>query len=138
MDMLLQMLEQRIMSGIVFITHDLSLLVEFSDRIAIMYAGEIVESAPSARLQASPLHPYTRGLMESFPPLTGPMRRLVGIPGSPPDLAHPPAGCRFHPRCPLCVPEQHAMYVRQTTERPLLRELEPDHFVACHVAGELA
>jgi len=66
------------------------------------------------------------------------MRRLVGIPGSPPNLADPPAGCRFHPRCPLCVPEQHAMYVRQTTERPLLRELEPDHFVACHVAGELA
>ena len=124
--------------AILFITHDLSLLLEFADRIAIMYAGEIVESAPSARLQASPLHPYTRGLMESFPPLTGPMRRLVGIPGSPPNLADPPAGCRFHPRCPLCVPEQHAMYVRQTTERPLLRELEPDHFVACHVAGELA
>ena len=124
--------------AILFITHDLSLLLEFADRIAIMYAGEIVEAAPSARLQAGPLHPYTRGLMESFPPLTGPMRRLVGIPGSPPDLAHPPAGCRFHPRCPLCVPEQHAMYVRQTTERPLLRELEPDHFVACHLAGELA
>jgi peptide/nickel transport system ATP-binding protein len=124
--------------AILFITHDLSLLLEFADRISIMYAGEIVETAPSARLQSWPLHPYTRGLMESFPPLTGPMRRLVGIPGSPPDLAAPPSGCRFHPRCPLCVPEQQAMYVRQTTERPLLRELEPDHFVACHVAGASA
>ena len=56
--------------------------------------------------------------MESFPPLTGPMQRLVGIPGAPPDLSDPPAGCRFHPRCPLCVPEQRAMYARQTTERP--------------------
>jgi peptide/nickel transport system ATP-binding protein len=122
--------------AILFITHDLSLLLEFADRIAIMYAGEIVESAPADRLRTNPLHPYTRGLMESFPPLTGPMRRLVGIPGSPPDLAAPPAGCRFHPRCPLCLPEQHATYVRQTTERPLLRELEADHFVACHLAGD--
>ena len=124
--------------AILFITHDLSLLLEFADRIAIMYAGEIVERAPSDRLRLSPLHPYTRGLMESFPPLTGPMRRLVGIPGSPPDLAAPPTGCRFHPRCPLCVPERPAMFARQTTERPRLRELEPDHFVACHLAGEPA
>jgi peptide/nickel transport system ATP-binding protein len=123
--------------AILFITHDLSLLLEFADRIAIMYAGEIVERATSTSLRVSPLHPYTRGLMESFPPLTGPMRRLVGIPGTPPNLAAPPAGCRFHPRCPLCVPERHAMFVRQTTERPILRELEPGHFVACHLAGEL-
>jgi peptide/nickel transport system ATP-binding protein len=133
-----QDLKQDFGFAILFITHDLSLLLEFADRIAIMYAGEIVESAPSDRLRMNPLHPYTRGLMESFPPLTGPLRRLVGIPGSPPDLADPPAGCRFHPRCPLCVPEHHAMYMRQTTERPVLRELEPDHFVACHVAGASA
>jgi len=124
--------------AILFITHDLSLLLEFADRIAIMYAGEIVERAPSSRLRLGPLHPYTRGLMESFPPLTGPMKRLVGIPGSPPDLAAPPSGCRFHPRCPLCVPQEVARYMRQTTERPRLRELEPDHFVACHLAGEPA
>ena len=119
--------------AVLFITHDLSLLLEFADRIAIMYAGEIVETAPSARLHASPQHPYTRGLMESFPPLTGPIQRLVGIPGAPPDLADPPSGCRFHPRCPLCVPENAADYARQTTERPLLREIEPGHFVACHL-----
>jgi len=118
--------------AVLFITHDLSLLLEFADRIAIMYAGEIVETAPSARLHASSQHPYTRGLMESFPPLTGPLRRLVGIPGSPPDLADPPSGCRFHPRCPLCVPGGPA-YRRQTTERPLLRTVGPEHFAACHL-----
>jgi peptide/nickel transport system ATP-binding protein len=118
---------------VLFITHDLSLLVEFADRIAIMYAGEIVELADAARLYEAPQHPYTRGLMASFPPLTGPMTRLVGIPGSPPDLADPPSGCRFHPRCPLCVPDQ-PLYRTQLSERPVLREVEPDHFVACHLA----
>ena len=118
--------------SVLFITHDLSLLIEFADRIAIMYAGEIVETAPSATLQSNPLHPYTRGLMESFPPLTGPMHRLVGIPGAPPDLADPPPGCRFHPRCPLCIPDGPA-YRRQTTERPRLRRVGPDHFAACHL-----
>jgi peptide/nickel transport system ATP-binding protein len=122
--------------AILFITHDLSLLLEFAHRIAIMYAGEIVETAPSEQLRLNPQHPYTRGLMESFPPLTGPMRRLVGIPGAPPDLSDPPAGCRFHPRCPLCVPEQQATYARQTAERPLLRRLGPEHLVACHLAGD--
>jgi peptide/nickel transport system ATP-binding protein len=118
--------------AVLFITHDLSLLVEFADRIAIMYAGEIVETAPSALLHRNPQHPYTRGLMESFPPLTGPLQRLVGIPGSPPDLADPPTGCRFHPRCPLCVPDGPA-YRKQTTERPLLRLVGPKHFAACHL-----
>jgi peptide/nickel transport system ATP-binding protein len=120
--------------AVLFITHDLSLLLEFADRIAIMYAGEIVELAEGRRLYAGPLHPYTRGLMQSFPPLTGPLTRLVGIPGSPPDLANPPTGCRFHPRCPLCVPSE-PLYRRQVEERPRLREVEPKHFVACHLAG---
>jgi peptide/nickel transport system ATP-binding protein len=118
--------------SVLFITHDLSLLIEFADRIAIMYAGEIVETAPSAQLQSASRHPYTRGLMESFPPLTGPMQRLVGIPGSPPDLADPPTGCRFHPRCPLCIPDGPA-YRKQTTERPRLRQVGPQHFAACHL-----
>jgi peptide/nickel transport system ATP-binding protein len=121
--------------AVLFITHDLSLLLEFADRIAIMYAGEIVELAVGGRLYDAPLHPYTRGLMSSFPPLTGPITRLVGIPGSPPDLANPPTGCRFHPRCPLCVPGGEA-YHRQVHERPRLREVEQDHLVACHLAGE--
>ena len=125
--------------AVLFITHDLSLLLEFADRIAIMYAGEIVESAPAARLAANPQHPYTQGLLRSFPPLSGPRVRLTGIGGAPPDLGDPPAGCRFHPRCPECLPGRLGLYARQTTERPVLRETEPGHRVACHlVAGDTA
>jgi peptide/nickel transport system ATP-binding protein len=119
--------------AVLFITHDLSVLLEFADRIAIMYAGEIVESAPAERLATNPEHPYTQGLLGSFPPLTGPMTRLAGIPGAPPDLRNPPSGCRFHPRCPHCTRDRSERYVRQTTERPVLREVAPGHFVACHL-----
>ena len=93
-----------------------------------MYAGEIVELAPAAELFANPLHPYTRGLMQSFPSITGEKRRLTGIPGSPPDMAAPPSGCRFHPRCALAKP-MHAQVV------PRLREAAPGHSVACHLYG---
>jgi peptide/nickel transport system ATP-binding protein len=129
-------LKQRLGFAVLFITHDLSLLVEFSDRIAIMYAGEIVESAPSDVLFRGSLHPYTAGLMRSFPPLTGPILPLVGIPGSPPNLALPPPGCRFHPRCPHCTPANPALYARQASERPVLREIEAGHRVACHLVED--
>jgi peptide/nickel transport system ATP-binding protein len=119
--------------AVFFITHDLSLLLEFADRIAIMYAGEIVETASAERLAANPQHPYTQGLLQSFPPLSGPRVRLQGIGGSPPELGDPPAGCRFHPRCPECLPSRPELYVRQTTERPRLLETEPGHRVACHL-----
>jgi peptide/nickel transport system ATP-binding protein len=122
--------------AVLFITHDLSLLLEFADRVAIMYAGQIVESAPANELFENPRHPYTQGLMASFPPLTGPMERITGIPGSPPDLAAPPAGCRFHVRCPHCRPEDEGLYRRQTTEEPLLRLVGRDHHVACHLVEE--
>src|SRR5207247_9617601 len=115
--------------AVLFITHDLSLLLAFADRIAITYAGEIVESAPAGRLAADPRHPYTQGLLQSFPPLSGPLTPLTGIPGSPPDLRDPPTGCRFHPRCPHCLPEQADLYRRQTTERPTLRVIEQGHEV---------
>jgi peptide/nickel transport system ATP-binding protein len=85
--------------SVVFITHDLSLLLEIADRVAIMYAGRVVESAPADRIYHDPTHPYTRGLIGSFPPLRGPRRELVGIPGSPPDLRALPPGCAFAPRC---------------------------------------
>jgi peptide/nickel transport system ATP-binding protein len=122
--------------AVLFITHDLSLLLEFADRIAIMYAGEIVESAPAERLADNPQHPYTQGLLKSFPPLSGPLTPLTGIPGSPPDLRDPPSGCRFHPRCPHCLPEEQTLYLRQTTERPRLRTIETGHEVACHLVEE--
>jgi peptide/nickel transport system ATP-binding protein len=125
--------------AVLFITHDLSLLLEFADRVGIMYAGEIVEEAPADRLFRNPRHPYTVGLMHSFPPLTGPLERMTGIPGSPPDLAAPPTGCRFHPRCPHCRPEDaelRELFDRQTRERPRLRLVEPGHRVACHLHEE--
>jgi peptide/nickel transport system ATP-binding protein len=122
--------------AVLFITHDVSLLLEFADRVAIMYAGEVVESAPAQKLGTDAQHPYTQGLLESFPPLTGPLERLTGIPGSPPDLRNPPSGCRFHPRCPHCTRDNAELYLRQTTERPVLRELAPGHSVACHLVEE--
>jgi peptide/nickel transport system ATP-binding protein len=122
----IEQLKEQLGFSILFITHDLSLMVEFSDRIAIMYAGQIVELAPAQELFNNPLHPYTQGLMNSFPSVTGPRRKLTGIPGSPPNLLALPSGCRFHPRCTLCHP------VEKTT-MPRLQEVKPEHWVAYHV-----
>ena len=118
--------------AVLFITHDLSLLMEVADRIAIMYAGEAVELSAASELRTNPQHPYTVGLIESFPPLTGPRMRLTGIPGTPPDLGEPQVGCRFKARCPYHDPNDAKLYDRQNTERPVLREIAPAHFVACH------
>ncbi|MFI6502483.1 ABC transporter ATP-binding protein [Nonomuraea typhae] len=85
--------------AVIFVTHDLSLLIEMADKIAIMYGGRIVELAGAKDIYHAPRHPYTRGLRDSFPPLHGERRRLRGIPGSPPDLRETPAGCAFAPRC---------------------------------------
>lgn len=123
-------LKEKLGFSILFITHDLSLLVEISDRIAIMYAGQIVEMAPARELFEHPLHPYTQGLMQSFPSLTGDKKRLTGIPGSPPDLISPPSGCRFHPRCP----KRFEMCDKVV---PKLAEVSPGHLVACHLYPEV-
>lgn len=119
-------LKQKLGFSVLFITHDLSLLVEMTDRIGIMYAGEIVEQAPSRELFTNPLHFYTQGLMNSFPSLLGEKKKLTGIPGAPPDLVNPPSGCRFHLRCP-------AVQARCMSEKPVLREVSPGHFIACHL-----
>lgn len=87
--------------SIIFITHDLSLLLELANTVAIMYAGKMVEIASRQDLLASPRHPYSYGLLHSFPSLDGPLDDLKGIPGSPPDLRTLPPGCAFHPRCPF-------------------------------------
>jgi peptide/nickel transport system ATP-binding protein len=90
--------------AIIFVTHDMSLVSRYSDRVIVMYAGQIAEDATTAAIFERPLHPYTRGLMSAFPSVTGARRELVGIPGAPPDLAQPPSGCRFNPRCPAVMP----------------------------------
>jgi peptide/nickel transport system ATP-binding protein len=95
--------------SVIFITHDLSLLLEIADTIAIMYAGRIAEIGTSKDLLRHPRHPYTYGLLNSFPSLRGPRSRLTGIPGSPPDLRSVPPGCAFHPRCAFAFTACHTI-----------------------------
>lgn len=90
--------------SVLFITHDLSLLIEMADTIAIMYAGRIVESAPARQLFRAPRHPYTAALLESFPSLRGERKAMAGIPGSPPDMRTVPRGCAFRDRCRYAMP----------------------------------
>jgi peptide/nickel transport system ATP-binding protein len=120
----IQALRKEFRFSVIFITHDLSLLVEISDQLAIMYAGKIVEYGSSADVFLKPYHPYTKGLMASFPSLSGPIIRMGGIEGKPPDLLDPPPGCRFFPRCKV-------RREKCSLETPVLREAEPGHFVAC-------
>jgi peptide/nickel transport system ATP-binding protein len=97
-------LKNRFGFSILFITHDLGLMIEFCDRIGVMYAGELVEVAPASAILTSPQHPYTRALGRSFPALTGDRVRLEGIAGAPPSLMALPEGCRFNPRCGEAIP----------------------------------
>ncbi len=113
--------------AIIFITHDLSLLVEISDTILTMYAGQIIEKAPSEKLYAKPLHPYTYGLMHAFPSLVGKRQRLHGIAGRPPDLSKEIKGCPFYPRCDKRIEGVCDII------NPKLVEIEDGHMVACHL-----
>ena len=110
-------LQREIGFAAIFVTHDMSLVSSFSDRLAVMYAGQVVEVGHTRKLFEQPKHPYTVGLMGSFPSIRGPLEPLSGIPGSPPDLARPPSGCRFHPRCPHVMPrcrtEEPEFYARE-------------------------
>jgi peptide/nickel transport system ATP-binding protein len=99
----LMQLKDRLGFAVVFITHDLSLLIELADTIAIMYAGRILEHGPARELFRGPRHPYTLGLLNSFPSLHGERVRMEGIPGAPPSLTALPTGCSFHPRCPYAM-----------------------------------
>ena len=107
-------LQRELGFAVIFVTHDMSLIRHFSDRLMVMYAGQIAEFGATSRVFDAPLHPYSIGLMEAFPSIKGPRVPLTGIPGSPPDLARPPAGCRFAPRCPKvmqrCQTEQPDLY----------------------------
>jgi peptide/nickel transport system ATP-binding protein len=93
-------LQQQFGFAIIFVTHDMSLVSHFSDRLMVMYAGQVAEFGPTREVFDSPRHPYSAGLLDAFPSITGPRVPLTGIPGRPPDLGRPPAGCRFAPRCP--------------------------------------
>jgi peptide/nickel transport system ATP-binding protein len=115
--------------SVIFITHDVSLLLELADRIAIMYAGNIVEDATSEEVYRQPRHPYTAGLLHSFPPLHGPRRDLGGIPGSPPDLMHLPSGCAFHPRCAFAF--DACPVVEPQLGPTAFESAEPHRSVAC-------
>jgi len=110
--------------AILFITHDLSLLIEIADSLAVMYAGRLVESASAAALFRAPRHPYSLGLLSSFPPLHGARLPMTGIPGSPPDLRHLPSGCVFHPRCRFA-------FDRCTSEDPPLEATGTGRMAAC-------
>jgi len=109
----------------ILISHDLSVVAETCDRVAVMYAGKIVEEADAVSLYSHPLHPYSRALIGAFPRLKGKRRKLKSIPGSPPRLISPPAGCRFEPRC------AHAMEICKTVD-PAAMEKD-GHRVACHI-----
>jgi peptide/nickel transport system ATP-binding protein len=87
--------------AIIFVTHDMSLISHFSDRLMVMYAGQVAELGATRTVFDAPRHPYTQGLLEAFPSIRGAKVPLKGIPGSPPNLAMIPNGCRFHPRCPV-------------------------------------
>jgi peptide/nickel transport system ATP-binding protein len=119
--------------AIVFITHDLSLLIEMADTIAIMYAGRLVELAPAGELYQHARHPYSHGLLNSFPALHGPQNSRPGIPGSPPDLRAVPDGCPFHPRCRWA--HEPCMQIVPALSLSPIESDGPGHQVACHLYG---
>ncbi|MDQ4075141.1 MAG: ABC transporter ATP-binding protein [Chloroflexota bacterium] len=126
---LIKQLRTEIGMAIVWITHDMSLLAGLADRIQVMYAGQIVETAPLRPLYKNPRHPYTIGLLRSIPRLDERVRgRLQPVEGLPPDLVDYPTGCPFMPRCPFAI--------EQCNEDPPLEPVGPDHFVACWVKPE--
>ena len=120
----LKELREKYRMSIILITHDMGVANYLSDRIAVMYAGKIVEIGPTQKVIGNPLHPYTQMLIRAVPRIDS--DKLEWIPGSPPDLRNPPPGCRFHPRCPkklnACMKEE-----------PKLKEVEHEHWVACHL-----
>ena len=123
--------------ALLVVTHDLGLAWTVADRVAVMYLGKIVELGPAEEVLTNPAHPYTKALLEVVPERgVDPSARPI-LHGEPPDPARIPSGCRFHPRCPVVASGQAAALgseERNRTEEPLLREIRPRHFVACHLA----
>jgi peptide/nickel transport system ATP-binding protein/oligopeptide transport system ATP-binding protein len=121
---LLLELKQRLRMSILLITHNLGIVGDIADRVAVMYAGQIVELAPALELLSRPMHPYTKALMNSVPKLGHEFERLAAIPGTVPNPGNFPRGCRFHPRCPIARPD-----CAQT--EPQLVQVEPNRWVRC-------
>jgi oligopeptide/dipeptide ABC transporter ATP-binding protein len=127
---LLRDLQRELGMSILIITHDLGIIAELADEVAVMYASKIIEQAPVSELFNNPLHPYTQGLFRSRPkPGTPKSEKLLTIPGMVPSPLQFPAGCKFHPRCPLVQANCRA-------DEPALREITPGHLARCHYAGE--
>jgi len=123
---LLVELKNKLNLSMILITHDLSIITETCEKVAIMYAGKIVESGTVYNIFKEPLHPYTQGLISAFPDIYAPKAEIKSIEGQPPDLLNPPSGCRFHSRCP------YAMEICKKQDPPFL-EVGNGHYVACHL-----
>lgn len=120
----MRQLQQRLEMSMIYISHDIAVIAEVSERIGVMYAGRMAELAGAMEIFHHPIHPYTAALMSAFPSIVGPKRTLTTLPGEPPDLLHPPSGCRFHPRCP---------YITEICQEqvPEFRDHGGGHFAAC-------
>lgn len=123
---LVRTLKEKLNLGVIMITHDLSIISETCENMAIMYAGHIVELGDVLTMFKEPLHPYTQGLIKAFPNIKEERRKMESIAGSPPNLLAPPSGCRFHPRC------RYAMDICKKID-PDLKEVSKGHFVACYL-----
>jgi peptide/nickel transport system ATP-binding protein len=136
-------LQQQLGFAVMFVTHDMSVVANYSDRVMVMYAGQVAELGDTGSIFERPLHPYSRGLLDAFPSVRGPRRPLVGIPGSPPDLGRPPSGCRFHPRCSevmaQCATTDPELYVVDGTQvRCLLFAEQPATVPAAMTDGTVS
>jgi len=121
-------IQKKLNMAMIYISHDIAVIAEVSTRVGVMYAGKMAEMASSELIFHRPIHPYTMGLMSSFPSIIGEKTELVVIPGEPPDLLNPPTGCRFHPRC------QFATSICSEKE-PEFKAYDDDHFAACWHPG---
>jgi peptide/nickel transport system ATP-binding protein len=117
-------IRRKLNMSMIYISHDIAVIAEVAERVGVMYAGKLVEIGPTEIIFKKPHHPYTAALMSSFPSIQGEKRELTIVPGEPPNLLKPPAGCRFHPRCP------YATEICQK-EEPKLEPFEKEHLAAC-------
>ena len=117
-------LQNKLNMSMIYISHDIAVIAEVTERIGVMYAGRMAEFGSGVEIFKHPLHPYTYGLMSAFPSIIGPKRELTTLPGEPPDLIAPPTGCRFHPRCPFATEIC-------SQEDPEFRDMGGGHFVSC-------